>query len=148
MAETQNTTLASRRLVGVEFEQVSNLPEKKNIQKYIKFWAWSNNVNFDPNATGFLKCSVLVPLRRYFKIWLPVNQHYRSTTYVYLQERMKELYPLLANLLYMLILSTMMEIPWVLEGVNLFIIHSFLFNILFYLQLFWLWMEKPRTKYG
>ena len=29
MAETQNTILASRRLVGVEFEQVSNLPEKK-----------------------------------------------------------------------------------------------------------------------
>ena len=29
-----------------------------------------------------------------------------------------------------------MEIPWVLEGVILFIIHSFLFNILFYLQLF------------
>lgn len=77
MAEMQNTTLASRRLVGVEFEQVSNLPEKKNIQKYIKFCAWSNNVNFDPNATCFLKCSVLVPLRRYFKIWLPVNQHYR-----------------------------------------------------------------------
>ena len=101
--------LTSRRLVGVEFEQVSNLPEKKNIQKYIKFWAWSNNVNFDPNATCFLKCSVLVPLRRYFKIWLPVNQHYRSTTY--LQERIKELYPLLANLLYMLILSTKMEIP-------------------------------------
>ena len=47
----------------------------------------------------------------------------------------------------MLILSTMMEIPWVLEGVNLFIIHSSLFNILFYLQLFWFWMEKPRTKY-
>ena len=92
MAEMQNTTLTSRRLVGVEFEQVSNLPEKKNIQKYIKFCAWPNNVNFDPNATCFLKCSVLVPLRRYFKIWLPVNQHYRSTTY--LQERIKELYPL------------------------------------------------------
>lgn len=29
MAEMQNTTLASRQLVGVEFEQVSNLPEKK-----------------------------------------------------------------------------------------------------------------------
>ena len=39
-----------------------------------------------------------------------------------------------------------MEIPWVLEGVNLFIIHSFLFNILFYLQLFWLWMEEPRRE--
>ena len=55
---------------------------------------------------------------------------------------------ILANLLYMLILSTMMEIPWVLEGVILFIIHLFFLNILFYLQLFWFWMEKPRTKYG
>ena len=29
MAETQNTTLGSRRLVGVQFEQVFSLPEKK-----------------------------------------------------------------------------------------------------------------------
>ena len=42
----------------------------------------------------------------------------------------------------------MMEIPFVPEGVILFIINSFLFSILFYLQLFWLGMEKPRTKYG
>lgn len=33
MAEMQNITLASRRLVGVEFEQVSNLPEKKKYPK-------------------------------------------------------------------------------------------------------------------
>ena len=33
MAEMQNTTLASRRLIGVEFEQVSNLPEKKKYPK-------------------------------------------------------------------------------------------------------------------
>ena len=53
MAEMQNTTLASRQLVGVEFEQVSNLPEKKKYPKIYQILGMVKQCQFRP------KCDVL-----------------------------------------------------------------------------------------